>query len=64
MTHHYQKRWVFTLNADEKKELPDKEKLKAFLDQIADYRQFQEELGEKKGNLHYQGYLELSGHVY
>ena len=36
-------------------------KLKVFLDRIADYGQFQEELGEKKGNLHYQGCFELSG---
>ena len=31
------------------------------MDRIADYAQFQEELGEKKGNLHYQGCLELYG---
>ena len=36
-------------------------KLKVFLDRIADYGQFQEELGERKGNLHYQGCLELYG---
>ena len=31
------------------------------MDRIADYAQFQEEVGNKKGNLHYQGCLEFSG---
>jgi hypothetical protein len=56
------KYWFFTWEANAaQRKLPSKEKLKAFLDQIADYGQFQEEVGEKKGNLHYQGCLELYG---
>lgn len=43
------------------RKLPSKEKLKSFLDQVSDYAQSQEELGEKKGNLHYQGCFKLSG---
>ncbi len=56
------KYWFFTweINSVQRK-LPSKEKLKSFLDQIADYAQFQEEIGGKKGNFHYQGCLELYG---
>lgn len=56
------KYWFFTweVNSAQHK-LPSKERLKSFLDQIADYAPFQEEIGEKKGNLHYQGCLELYG---
>ena len=41
------KYWFFTweINSVQRK-LPSKEKLKSFLDQIADYAQFQEEIGE------------------
>ena len=56
------KYWFFTWEANAAQhKLPSKEKLKIFLDRVADYAQFQEEIGEKKGNLHYQGCLELSG---
>ena len=56
------KYWFFTweVNISQRK-LPSKEKLKSFLDRVSDYAQFQEEVGEKKGNLHYQGCFELSG---
>ena len=56
------KYWFFTweVNAVQRK-LPAKEKVKTFLYRIADYAQFQEEVGNKKKNLHYQEYLELSG---
>ena len=49
--------FTWEVNLSQRK-LPSKEKLKAFLDRVADYAQFQEELGEKKGNLHYQGQLQ------
>ena len=56
------KYWFFTWEANAaQRKLPSKEKLKSFLDRVSDYAQFQEELGEKKGNLHYQGCFELSG---
>ncbi len=56
------KYWFFTWEANSvQRKLSIKEKLKAFLDRVADYGQFQEELGEKKRNLHYQGCLKLSG---
>jgi hypothetical protein len=41
------KYWFFTWEANAAQgKLPSKEKLKAFLDRIADYGQFQEEVGE------------------
>ena len=56
------KYWFFTWDTNIKqKKLPSKIKLKIFLDQLADYAQFQEELGGKKKKLHYQGCLELHG---
>lgn len=56
------KYWFFTweVNAAQRK-LPQKWKLKNFLNDTTDYAQFQEEVGEKKGNLHYQGCFELTG---
>ena len=62
MNHNNTKYWFFTWEANAaQRKLPPKEKLKTFLDKTADYAQFQEEKGKEKGNLHYQGCLELTG---
>lgn len=61
MAHHYQKRWVFTWNANEKKELPDKDKLKNLLDEVAREGVFQQEVGCKTARPHYQGRFVLKG---
>ena len=56
------KYWFFTWETNvAQRKLPSKEKLKRFLDRKADYAQFQEERGEEKGKLHYQGCFELIG---
>ena len=62
MTNRNTKYWFFTWEANAaQRKLPQKQKLKNFLDGVADYAQFQEEKGTKKGNLHYQGCFELTG---
>ena len=61
MAHYYQKRWVFTWNADENGMLVDVKKLQALLNNIAKEGVFQKERGEKTGRLHIQGRFELQG---
>lgn len=61
MAHHYQKRWVFTWNANEDGSLPDCTKLRTFLDGIVVEGVFQRECGLKTGRQHYQGRFELKG---
>jgi len=61
MIHNYQKRWVFTWNADEYDRLVNQQELEKFLNSIVKEGVFQLEKGEKTGRLHYQGRFELKG---
>lgn len=61
MAHQYQKRWVFTWNANENDQLIDFNNLKNLLQEIAQEGVFQKERGEKTNRLHYQGRFELKG---
>lgn len=61
MAHNYQKRWVFTWNADEKNQLVNQEELAKFLNSIVKEGVFQLEKGKKTNRLHYQGRFELKG---
>lgn len=61
MVHHYQKRWVFTWNADQNASLPDCKQLTSYLDSIAVEGVFQLERGLKTARLHYQGRFNLKG---
>lgn len=59
--HNYQKRWVFTWNANENGSLPDCKKLRKFLDNIVVEGVFQLERGTNTHRLHYQGRFILNG---
>ena len=61
MIHNFQKRWVFTWNADESDRLVDCQSLQNLLNEIAKEGVFQKERGDKTGRLHYQGRFELKG---
>ena len=55
MIHNFQKRWVFTWNADESDQLVNHQNLEKLLNKIAKERVFQLEKGKKKARRHYQG---------
>ena len=59
MAHYYQKRWVFTWDADENGMLVDVKKLQALLNNIAKEGVFQKKRSEKTRRLHIQGCFEL-----
>jgi hypothetical protein len=61
MVHNYQKRWVFTWNADVSGGLPNRANLIELLDDIAAKGVFQRERGLKTDRPHYQGRFELKG---
>ena len=61
MAHNYQKRWVFTWNADENDRLVDHQKLENFMNSIVKEGVFQLEKGKQTGRRHYQGRFELKG---
>lgn len=61
MAHNFQKRWVFTWNADDLGGLPNRANLIDLLDSIAVKGVFQRERGLKTDRLHYQGRFELKG---
>lgn len=61
MAHNYQKRWVFTWNADSLSGLPNRQNLIELLDRIAVEGVFQRERGLKTDRLHYQGRFVLKG---
>ena len=61
MVHYYQKRWVFTWNADDRDDLVDSRELQEFLSKIAEEGVFQKERGQKSGRVHYQGRFVLKG---
>ena len=61
MAHYYQKRWVFTWNADDRGQLVDHRKLEELLNEIAREGVFQKERGEKTNRLHLQGRFEIRG---
>lgn len=61
MAHHYQKRWVFTWNAEDDGTLVNKESLIKLLNKITVEGVFQKEQGEKTARLHYQGRFNLKG---
>ena len=61
MAHHYQKRWVFTWNANDDGSLPDRQQLERYLNEITTQGVFQKEKGQGTGRLHYQGRFELKG---
>mgnify|MGYP001803246097 CR=1 FL=1 len=61
MAHNYQKRWVFTWNADENDKLIDHRVLEKFLNSIVKEGVFQLERGKETGRRHFQGRLEVRG---
>lgn len=61
MAHKFQKRWVFTWNANSNDELPNLEILQDFLNEYVQEGVFQLEQGSKTGRRHYQGRFELLG---
>jgi hypothetical protein len=61
MPHNYQKRWVFTWNADNFGGLPPRQNLIDLLNEIAVEGVFQTEAGLKTGRPHYQGRFVLKG---
>lgn len=61
MAHYYQKKWVFTWNADESGILVDEKKLQNLLNEIVEEGVFQKERGKKTGRLHMQGRFKLKG---
>ena len=61
MAHYYQKKWVFTWNADESGILVDAKKLQDFLNGIVEEGVCQKERGEKTGRLHIQERFLLKG---
>ena len=61
MAHNYQKKWVFTWNANNFGDLPDRNKLSVFLDALTVEGVFQLEQGLKTARLHYQGRFVLKG---
>lgn len=61
MAHNYQKRWVFTWNADESGRIVDPKKLQELLNEIGEEGVFQKERGKKTKRLHIQGRFKLKG---
>lgn len=61
MIHNFQKRWVFTWNADESDPLVNYQSLENLLNELAKEGVFQLEKGKKTGRRHYQGRFELRG---
>ena len=61
MAHHYQKRWVFTWNAEDDDTLVSTERLTKLLDRITVEGVFQEEQGKKTARRHHQGRFVLKG---
>lgn len=61
MSHHYQKRWVFTWNADNEGQLVDHQLLVQFLNEIVEEGVFQKERGLETKRLHFQGRFKLKG---
>lgn len=61
MPHHYQKRWVFTWNADNKGQLINPQQLTNYLNEIVKKKVFQQERGFKTGKLHFQGRFCVKG---
>lgn len=62
MAHPYAKLWQFTWDTNVlQKKLPTIDRLKNFLDSIAEEAVFQEERGSLAGKVHYQGQLNLIG---
>lgn len=61
MPHHYQKRWVFTWNADSEGQQVDPQKLINFLNEVVEEGVFQQERGLETGRLHFQGRFCLKG---
>ena len=61
MAHHYQKRWVFTWNADNEGQLIDPQQLTNYLNEVVEEGVFQQERGLETGRLHYQGRFCLKG---
>lgn len=62
MAHPYAKLWQFTWDTNVlQKKLPTIDRLKDFLDSIAEEAVFQEERGSLAGKVHYQGQLNLIG---
>ena len=61
MAHNYQKRWVFTWNADENDRIVDSKKLQELLNEIAEEGVFQKERGKETKRLHIQGRFKLKG---
>lgn len=54
--------WQFTWDSNSsQKKLPNKEKLKKYLNNTTDYCTFQIECGKLKSKLHYQGAFEITG---
>ena len=61
MAHHYQKRWVFTWNAEDDGTLVNKDSLIILLNKVTVEGVFQKEKGKKTARLHYQGRFNLKG---
>ena len=61
MAHYYQKKWVFTWNANGDGQLVDCHKLQNLLNEISKQGVFQSERGKKNARMHYQGRFELKG---
>ena len=61
MPHYYQKKWVFTWNADNDGNLVRHKDLETFLNKITKSGVFQKEKGKNSSRLHYQGRFELKG---
>lgn len=61
MIHHYQKRWVFTWNADHEGNIIEHNVVQSILNNFTSEAVFQLEVGKKTGRLHYQGRFTLIG---
>lgn len=61
MIHNFQKRWVFTWNADSRDQIVEVNKLEELRNGIAKEEVFQKERVEKTGRIYYQGRFELKG---
>ena len=61
MTHHYQKKWVFTWNLDSNEHIPTPEQLQNYLSSLTTEGVFQLERGLTTERLHYQGRFVLKG---
>ena len=61
MAHHYQKKWVFTWNANKENKIISSFELQCILNEFVSEAVFQLEKGKETGRLHYQGRLVLKG---